>query len=246
MRTGHDHTWFVLTQKIIEKEFALSGSEQNPDITGKSVREVLAARVGSGAPAPVEAFKRHGADFVVERDLRALVDGHERARPATPLLDFAQVEREVVARDREIDNPYTKDLQVTAIRGARRYLADRVTRVAAPHRCSIPKAGPLIAVQLHILTRKTLGGLQTDLDGRVLRRRRRAARRPLRGGRGRRLRRRRHARLPLARGHVPRRLPVLRPHRRPRPGHRDPLSARSRAQATCSACSTAVRSPMRS
>ena len=70
MRTGHDHTWFVLTQKIIEKEFALSGSEQNPDITGKSVREVLQTRVGSGAPGPVEAFKRHGADFVVERDLR--------------------------------------------------------------------------------------------------------------------------------------------------------------------------------
>jgi len=167
MHTGHEHTWFVLTQKIIEKEFALSGSEQNPDLTSKDVREVLKARVGKGAPAPVEAFKRHGADFVVERDLAALVRGMN-ALTDQPLLDLGDVEREIVARDREIANPYTKDLQVTAIRGARRYLADRITRVAAPHRILDPKAGPLIAVRFNILTRKTLGGLQTDLSSRVL------------------------------------------------------------------------------
>jgi predicted oxidoreductase len=168
MQTGHEHTWFVLTQKMIEKEFALSGSEQNPDLTSKSVREVLKARVAKGAPAPVEAFKEHGEDFVVERDLRTLVD-RMNALTDEPLLDVAQVEREIVARDREIDNPYTKDLQITAIRGARKYVADRITRVAAPHRILDPKAGPLIAVRLSILTRKTLGGLETDLDGRVLR-----------------------------------------------------------------------------
>jgi predicted oxidoreductase len=165
-RTRHDHTWFVLTQKIIEKEFALSGSEQNPDITGKSIRELLKTRVGSGAPAPVEAFKRHGADFVVADDLRTLVAGMNRLSDVE--LDFERVEAEVVARDRELDNPYTKDLQVTAIHGARRYLSDRLTRVAAPHRLLDPKAGPLIAVKLHILTRKTLGGLHTDLSARVL------------------------------------------------------------------------------
>jgi predicted oxidoreductase len=168
MQTGHDYTWFVLTQKMIEKEFALSGSEQNPDLTSKSVIEVLKSRVGKGAPGPVEAFKRNGADFVVERDLAALVRGMN-ALTEEPLLDLADVEREIVARDREIENPYTKDLQVTAIRGARRYLPDRITRVAAPHRILDPKAGPLIAVRLHILTRKTLGGLQTDLSSRVLR-----------------------------------------------------------------------------
>lgn len=168
MRTGHEHTWFVLTQKIIEKEFALSGSEQNPDITGRSVRELLKTRVASGAPGPVEAFKQHGADFVVERDLRRLVE-RMNGLTDTPLLSFEQVESEVVARDRELDNPFTKDLQVTAIHGARRYLADRITRVAAPHKLLDPAAGPLIAVKLHILTRKTLGGLHTDLGGRVLR-----------------------------------------------------------------------------
>ena len=167
MGTGHEHTWFVLTQKIIEKEFALSGSEQNPDITSKSIREVFKTRAGSGAPPPVEAFKQHGADFVVERDLASLVAGMN-ALTEQPLLEFAQVEREVVARDREMDNPYTKDAQVTAIHGARRYLPDRITRVAAPHRLLDEEAGPLIAVKLNILTRKTLGGLQTDLDSRAL------------------------------------------------------------------------------
>lgn len=165
--TGHDHSWFVLTQKIIEKEFALSGSEQNPDLTSKSVRTVVRSRMGSGAPGPVEAFKQHGVDFVVADDIADLVRGMN-AITEEPLIDPGELERLVVARDREIDNPYTKDMQITAIRGARAYLPDRVTRVAKPHRLLDPAAGPLIAVRLSILTRKTLGGLQTDLSGRVL------------------------------------------------------------------------------
>ncbi|MFJ4847359.1 MULTISPECIES: FAD-binding dehydrogenase [unclassified Streptomyces] len=167
MRTGHEYTWFVLTQRIIEKEFALSGSEQNPDLTGKSVREVL-RRVLPGAPGPVEAFKEHGVDFVVENDLAALVRGMN-AVTKDDLIDEDALRREIVARDREITNTFTKDLQVTAIRGARNYLGDKLSRTAAPHRLLDPKAGPLIAVRLNILTRKSLGGLETDLDARVLR-----------------------------------------------------------------------------
>jgi predicted oxidoreductase len=167
MSTGHDYTWFVLTQKIIEKEFALSGSEQNPDITSKSIKAVLQSRVGSGAPGPVEAFMRHGSDFIVEPTLQRLVAGMRALEPDAELT-FAQVEREVLARDREMDNKYSKDLQVVAMRGARKYLPDRIARVAAPHRLLDPKAGPLIAVRLSVLTRKSLGGLETDLSSRVL------------------------------------------------------------------------------
>ncbi len=168
MGTGYEYTWFVLTQRIIEKEFALSGSEQNPDLTGKSVNQLLRSRIGKGAPPPVEAFKRHGADFVVADTLARLVEGMN-ALTDEPLLDLADVARQVAARDREIGNKFTKDLQVTAIRGARAYRGDRLIRVAAPHRLLDPKAGPLIAVKLNILTRKSLGGLETDLSGRVLR-----------------------------------------------------------------------------
>jgi len=165
--TGHDHSWFVLTQKIIEKEFALSGSEQNPDLTGKSVRQVL-GRIRSGAPGPVEAFKQHGQDFVVADSFRELVDGMNKLTDQ-PLLDHDELLRQVEARDREVEHPFTKDLQLTAIRGARRYRGDKLVRVATPHRILDPKAGPLIAVKLHVITRKTLGGLETDLSGRVLR-----------------------------------------------------------------------------
>ncbi|MGW1510227.1 FAD-binding dehydrogenase [Streptomyces sp. NPDC002394] len=166
MRTGHDHTWFVLDKRIISKEFALSGSEQNPDLTGRSVRDVL-GRARADVPAPVQAFMDHGVDFVVEDDLSALVRGMN-ALTGEPLIDEAALRREITARDREIANPFTKDLQVTAIRGARRYLGDKLIRTAAPHRILDPKAGPLIAVRLNILTRKSLGGLETDLDSRVL------------------------------------------------------------------------------
>ncbi|MET9623114.1 FAD-binding dehydrogenase [Streptomyces sp. NPDC006464] len=166
MRTGHDHTWFVLDQRIIGKEFALSGSEQNPDLTGKSIRDVI-GRARAEVPAPVKAFMDNGVDFVVERDLGALVRGMN-ALTEEPLIDEAELRREITARDREIANPFTKDLQVTAIRGARAYLGDKLIRTAAPHRILDPKAGPLIAVRLNILTRKSLGGLETDLSSRVL------------------------------------------------------------------------------
>ncbi|RDV46600.1 FAD-binding dehydrogenase [Leifsonia sp. ku-ls] len=164
-RTGSDYSWFVLTQKIIEKEFALSGSEQNPDLTGKDVR-LLAKRVAPGAPGPVEAFKQKGADFVVADTLDELLAGMQRI--ADVPLDTELVARHVRERDRQLDNEFGKDLQLAAIRSARKYRGDRLIRVASPHRLLDPAAGPLIAVKLHILTRKSLGGIETDLDGRVL------------------------------------------------------------------------------
>ncbi len=167
LATGYDYSWFVLTQKIIKKEFALSGSEQNPDFTSKSWRAVLKSRRGAGAPPPVEAFKQHGEDFVVRDNLRDLVDGMN-ALTGESLIDHDHLRGQIVARDREIDNPFSKDAQVTAIRGARNYLGDRLVRTARPHKILDPANGPLIAVRLNILTRKTLGGLHTNLNAQVL------------------------------------------------------------------------------
>ncbi|NHC22905.1 FAD-binding dehydrogenase [Nocardioides sp. IC4_145] len=167
--TGHDYSWFVLTQRIIEKEFALSGSEQNPDLTGKDVR-LLLSRVKKGAAGPVEAFKQHGEDFVVADTLEELVTGMNRiGDDDVPPIDAARVRSIVEARDREMDNTFSKDAQVTAIHGARTFLGDKLIRVARPHKLLDRAAGPLIAVRLNILSRKTLGGLETDLDGRCLR-----------------------------------------------------------------------------
>jgi hypothetical protein len=167
MASGYEHTWFVLTKKIIGKEFGLSGSEQNPDLTGKSVREVI-DRARADMPPPVRAFLDKGVDFVQASTLDELIK-KMNAVTDEPLLDAETVKAEVIARDREMDNSYTKDLQIVALRQARSYLPDKITRVATPHKLLDPKAGPLIAVRLSILTRKTLGGLETDLAGRVLR-----------------------------------------------------------------------------
>jgi predicted oxidoreductase len=165
-RGGHGHSWFVLNERIIGREFALSGSEQNPDLTERSIKLVL-GRIGKGAPEPVKRFMERGVDFVIRKSLPELVAGMNQLA-GDNLIDAGELEREIVARDREIDNKFGKDAQVMATRAARQYLGDKLIRVAKPHRILDPEAGPLIAVKLHVLTRKTLGGLETDLSSRVL------------------------------------------------------------------------------
>ncbi|WP_447909792.1 FAD-binding dehydrogenase [Brevundimonas bullata] len=163
----HDHSWFIVTQKIIEKEFALSGSEQNLDITERKLLKVLMSRLGKRAPPAVDAFKHKGADFVFADDLETLV-ARMNGLTERPLLDPALVRRQVEDRDAQMDNPYAKDFQIMSIHNSRRYLGDKLARTATPHRLLDPGAGPLIGVRLHVLTRKSLGGLQTDLSSRVL------------------------------------------------------------------------------
>ncbi|WP_311245057.1 FAD-binding dehydrogenase [Microbacterium sp. WCS2018Hpa-23] len=165
--TGHDHSWFVTSRQIIEKEFALSGSEQNPDLTGKDVGLLLKSRLAKGPTGPVQAFLDEGEDFIVENDLESLLE-QMRRHPGGESLDIDHVRREVVARDREMDNDFTKDAQIGMLRSMRGYRGDKLIRTAAPHRLQDPAAGPLIAVKLHVLTRKSLGGINTDLDGRAL------------------------------------------------------------------------------
>lgn len=162
---GSSHSWFILTKAIIKKEFALSGSEQNPDLTGKDVR-LLLKRLGKEPPGPVRAFMERGEDFVVRDTLEELVA--EMNAIGGDRLNIDHIRRQIEARDREIENGFSKDAQVTAIHGARRYLGDRLMRTAKPHRLLDPAMGPLIAVRLRVLTRKTLGGLHTDLEARVL------------------------------------------------------------------------------
>lgn len=166
MSTGYDYSWFILTQSIIKKEFALSGSEQNPDLTGRSWRMTLRRATNKGAPAPVEAFKSHGVDFIVRDKIEDLVAEMNKLA-GSDLLKLEYIRMQIEARDREIANPYVKDAQVMNIHNARRYIGDRLIRTASPHRILDPAQGPLIAVKLNILTRKTLGGFETDLESRV-------------------------------------------------------------------------------
>ncbi|MQA80733.1 MAG: FAD-binding dehydrogenase [Streptosporangiales bacterium] len=166
VRAGHEHSWFVLNQRIMGREFALSGSEQNPDLTDKDVRE-LAKRVLPGSVTPVEEFARRCPDFVFGRSVAELAKGMNDL-VGQPLVDAAALERLIVSRDLQVMSGLGKDPQITATTAARHFLTDRLIRVAKPHRMLDPAAGPLVAVRLSVLTRKTLGGIATDLDGRVL------------------------------------------------------------------------------
>jgi predicted oxidoreductase len=166
-KSGFGHSWFILTNKIIRKEFALSGSEQNPDLTSKQWRKVL-QRATSGIPGPVRAFMEKGEDFIIEHDVEEIVRRMNALTGGRPMLDVADVRQEIQARDEQIDNEFSKDMQIVSIRGIRSYLGDRLTRTVKPHKMLDPSNGPLIAVRLRILTRKTLGGIHTDLSSRVL------------------------------------------------------------------------------
>lgn len=167
LASGHDYSWFILTQSIIAKEFALSGSEQNPDLTEKDLKVLIKSRLAKGAPGPVEAFKQYGEDFVVADNLADLIAGMNKLARG-PELDLTDIERQIVARDRELDNLFAKDAQVMAIANARKSKSDRLGRVAKPHKILDPAHGPLIAVRLNILSRKTLGGIETNLDSQAM------------------------------------------------------------------------------
>lgn len=164
----HDHSWFIVTRDIMAKEFALSGSEQNRDITDRKKLAVFKSRLSSQPPAEVEAFRQKGEDFVTADTLEELV-AKMNGLTDTPLLDAALIRRQIEDRDAQVDNPYAKDVQIQGIHNSRRYLGDRLARTTKPHKLLDPKHGPLIGIKLHTLTRKSLGGLQTDLSSRVLR-----------------------------------------------------------------------------
>ncbi len=165
--TGFDYSWLVLNRSIAGKEFALSGSEQNPDLTGKSLGATL-GRVRADVLAPLQAFLDHGVDFLQADSMPELVE-QMNALAGTDLLDAAALEERVIERDRQVANPFSKDAQVAAIHQARSYRGDRISKRAfPPHRILDPAYGPLLAVRLHVLTRKSLGGIETDLGSRVL------------------------------------------------------------------------------
>lgn len=163
---AYPYTWFLLNRAIIKREFALSGSEQNPDLTGKSIRLVV-RRIGKAVQAPVQAFMDKGADFVVRDTLRDLVAGMN-SLIGDERVDYATVERVVRDRDAQIGNAMGTDRQLAIARNARKIISERLVRVAKPAPILDTADGPLIAVKLHIMTRKSLGGLETDLQARVL------------------------------------------------------------------------------
>jgi uncharacterized protein len=169
---GHGWSWFVLDRATAGAEIALSGSEQNADLTGRDLR-LLAQRVRSGPTPEVAAFVRAGLD-VVEAGSVGELAARMNALTGQDLVRPAALTELVRSRDLQVRTGLGKDPQVVATRAARSFLGDRLIRVTRPHALleegsdRAGSGGPLMAIRLHVLTRKTLGGLETDLDGRVL------------------------------------------------------------------------------
>ncbi|MDT0755514.1 FAD-binding dehydrogenase [Mammaliicoccus sciuri] len=161
-KTGYDYSWFVLSEDMIKKEFALSGSEQNPDITNKDVKLLIKERLKSNVTGPVKAFLEKGDDFVTADNLESLVAKMNQLTNED-LLDYQHIKAQIKSRDLQINNKFTKDPQVAFIHNARKFLGDKFIRTAKPHK--LLSNNKLIAVKLHLISRKTLGGIQTNLDG---------------------------------------------------------------------------------
>jgi uncharacterized protein len=175
VNSGYDYSWFVLDQVTLATEIALSGSEQNADLTGKNLR-LLAGRVRPGATPEVRGFQDRGVDFVAAGSVLELA-AQMNQLVGEHLVDGESLRRVIEARDLQVRSGLGKDPQVVATAAARRFVGDRLMRVVSPHELLDSKdpstgragsGGPLVAIRLHVLTRKTLGGLETDLDGRVL------------------------------------------------------------------------------
>lgn len=172
LATGYTYSWFVLNKNIVAKEFIFSGSEQNPDLTDKELKK-LVGKVTVGIAEPIQKFMDYGEDWVVADNLEDLVAGMNRVAgesgPEAPVIEVAELRRQIELRDMQTTNAYSKDYQVNYVRVARKFLGDKVVRSVPPSPILDPKNGPLIAIRLRMLTRKTLGGIETNLDGQVMR-----------------------------------------------------------------------------
>ncbi|HZU60676.1 MAG TPA: FAD-binding dehydrogenase [Solirubrobacteraceae bacterium] len=160
--------WMVCNWKIARRELDVSGSEHNPQIREKRlIRFLLSVLVGK--PNLVRHFVQHCPDFVTASSLDEL-GLRMRGVMDDQALDVELMKREVrrydatVARGRPLHN----DDQLRRIDQLRRWRGDRL-RTCAFQAIEDPAAGPLIAIRMTVMARKSLGGIQTDLDSRVLR-----------------------------------------------------------------------------
>jgi len=163
----YGHTWQVLNTKIARKELAVSGSEFNQSIRDKNLFGFL-KNVLFGNPNLVRDLTENGKDIVVADDLGSLIQKMNRL-VGEDLIDGRQLREDISRYDQQIRRGQTfhNDEQLRRIAHLRQYRGDRV-RTCKFQPIDDPAARPLMAIRLFPLSRKTLGGIQTDLKSRVL------------------------------------------------------------------------------
>ncbi len=163
--TASPHSWLLCNRRIASSELRLSGSAHNPDLTNRSIALLLKHALPR-LTEPLQAFIDRSPDIVTADDPAGLVDGMN-AVVGDDLVDEGELRRQVLAYDRQATGLHN-DAQLAAVATARRYLPDRLLRTTGNQQILDPAARPLIAIRMRVLTRKSLGGLQTDLSSRVL------------------------------------------------------------------------------
>jgi predicted oxidoreductase len=161
------YSWQLMNRRIALKELAVSGAEFNPSVRERRwlgfARDLLLGNrwlyreMLEGCP-----------DFVQASDLAGLV-ARMNALQGDQAVELARVRAGVEAYDAQIarGSALHNDEQLRRIAQLRQWKGDRI-RTCKPRPMLDPRAGPLIAVREHIISRKSLGGMQTDVASRVL------------------------------------------------------------------------------
>lgn len=163
----HAYSWLLLNRRIALRELAVSGAEFNPSLRDKRPLGVL-RDLFFGNGRIVDELLQHCEDFVVARSLPELVEKMNHLQ-GTPAIEAGPLEDTVRHYDAQIDRGQAlhNDEQLRKIAALRQWRGDRL-RTCRFQKILDDDALPLIAIRTFIISRKSLGGIQTDLDSRVL------------------------------------------------------------------------------
>ena len=166
-RQQRRYSWQVMNQRIARRELSISGSEFNHAVREKKLFRFILG-VLRGNPGLVREFVENCSDFVVADTIPEL------AEKMNALVGNDEVDPELLAEQiRRYDEQVARgplaggDDQVLRIAETRKYRGDKL-RTCKFTKIDDPRALPLIAIRSHLLTRKSLGGIQTDLQSRAL------------------------------------------------------------------------------
>ncbi len=167
-RSPAQYSWQVLNWKIATKELAVSGSDYMTSIRQKK-RLKLFKEIFFGNKELVSRLLGESQDFVAANSLAELADKMDGLSLAGFRIDREKMLGEIASYDAMIERgeAYFNDDQLRRIANFRAYRGDRL-RVCKFQRINDPKAYPLIAIREFILSRKSLGGIMTDLKSRVI------------------------------------------------------------------------------
>ena len=160
-------TWQLMNRRIAIKEFAISGAEHNPSISDQRFVKFLGELL-LGNTRLYARMRRECPDFLVDDSLEGLAMKMNRLTCSHD-IDPGVLEATVDAFDANFaraDKLHNDD-QIRRIEHARQWGSDRL-RTCKPAPLKKNGAGPFVAIRMQLVTRKSLGGLRTDLDSRVL------------------------------------------------------------------------------